>query len=229
MRHRAPTLLLDRLLLHHRPRTVLAAVVLLVAGLVTASVMTASGPPDGSDAAIETPSYPGASYDPPTPSAGESSESTSGETPSQAPTSSSPTLRPTQSPVSRGGDRGTDAPSPSTSPAPSPAPGTPTPGDAPTTTDAPTPEEPAADAPQTTATTRNANAGRWVIGVAADTEATYECSLDGGPYQACGSTVTYDDLEEGTHSFAAKATDGEGNTDPSPARLTTEIDSRGQD
>ena len=43
-----------------------------------------------------------------------------------------------------------------------------------------------ADAPETTAPTRSANASRWVVGVGSDTDATYECSLDGGAYQVDG-------------------------------------------
>jgi hypothetical protein len=196
-----------------------AAVVLLVAGLVTTSVVTAFGPPDGTDAAIEPPSYAGASYDPPTPSSGESSQATPSETPSETPTTSSPTPRPTESQVSRGGDRVSQAPSPTTTPVRE----TPTPDEEPTATDAPTSSEPAPETPQTRATTRSTNASRWVIGVGSDTDATYECSLDGGAYQPCGSTVTYDDLEKGTHEFAARATDDAGSTDPSPATLTAEI------
>ena len=197
----------------------MAAVVLLAVGLVTASVMTASGPPDGTDSAIETPSYPGASYDPPTPSGGESDQATAREPVSATPGPTTSALRPTGSPVSRGGDRttaGEDTPevTPST--------------DAPTPTPAPATTEPATETPQTTATTRSTTASRWVIGVGSDADATYECSLDGGSYQACGPTVTYDDLDRGTHSFAARATDGEGNTDPSPATLTAEIGPPGQ-
>jgi cytoskeletal protein RodZ len=201
-----------------------AAVVLLMAGLVTTSVVTAFGPPDNTDSAIEPPSYSGASYDPPTPSTGESSQATVSETPSTSPTTSSPTPRPTESQVSRSGDRVSRAPSPSATPVSETA----TPDREPSPTEVPTSTEPAPDAPQTTATTRSTNASRWVIGVGSDTEATYECSLDGGAYQPCGSTVTYDDLEKGTHEFAARATDDAGSTDPSPATLTAEIGPPGQ-
>lgn len=200
----------------------MATVALLAAGLVTTSVVTASGPPDGTDSAIEPPSYPGASYDPPTPSGGESSQATASETPSGPPTSPTATLRPTESPVSRGGDRISQEPLPTTTTVPDAPTAEPTPaGD-------PTSAQPAPDAPQTTATTRSTNASRWVIGVGSDTEATYECSLDGGAYQPCGTTVTYDDLEKGTHEFAARATDGGGSTDPSPATLSAEIGPPGQ-
>lgn len=224
MRHRAPRSLLDLLLLHHRPRTVVAAVVLLAAGLVTTSVVTAFGPPDGTDSAVEQPSYPGASYDPPTPSGGESAQATVSESPSETPTVPSATPRPTEGQVSRGGARASQAPSPTATPARE----TPTPDAEPSPADPPTSTEAAPDPPQTTATTRSTNASRWVIGVGADTGATFECSLDGGAYQPCGSTVTYDDLEKGTHEFAARATDDAGSTDPSPATLTAEIGPPGQ-
>jgi len=224
MRHRAHLSVFHRLLSRHRPRTVLATVALLAVGLVTGSVVTASGPPDGTDRAIEAPSYPGASYDPPTPTVTGSSGPDRSERPSEEVTASpSPSMRPTQSPVSRSAERGTSEPTPEVTPSPEAPAATSGP------TDAPTSEPPAADAPQTTATTRSANASRWVIGVASDTDATYQCSLDGGAYQSCDSTVTYDGLEKGTHTFAARATDADGDTDPSPATLTAEIGPRGQD
>lgn len=219
MRHRAHRSLLNRLRAPSRTLGAVVTLALLVAALVATSVVTASGPPDGTDEALEVPSSPGASYDPPTPSLTGSPTSSPDPRPSDAATiSSSPTLRPTESPVSRSGDREpavktTEAVPSSEAPSPSEAPAT---------------EEPAPDAPETTATTRSANASRWVVGVGSDTDATYECSLDGGAYQACGTTVTYEDLDRGTHSFAARATDDEGNTDPSPATLTAEIGPRGQ-
>lgn len=227
MRHRATRSLIAPLRVRHRPRNFLAILSFLVLGLVTVSVVTASGPRDGTDSAIEVPAYPGASYDPPTPSVSDSPAADSSLRPSDPASlaeSPTPVPRPTESPVSRSGGRSPDAPTSQVTPR----------ADTPTTTEAPesatpTPEAPTADAPQTTATTRSANASRWVIGVAADTDATFECSLDGGAYQACGSTVTYDDLGQGAHSFAARATDGDGDTDPSPATLTAEIGPPGQD
>lgn len=227
MRHRATRSPLAHVPLPHRPRTVLAILCFLVLGLVTASVVTATGPRDETDSAIEVPAYPGASYDPPTPSASDSTAADSSLRPS-APAglveSPTPVPRPTESPVSRSGERSPDAPSSQVTPRAD----TPTMSGVPDSA-TPAPESPTADAPQTTATTRSANASRWVIGVAADTDATFECSLDGGAFQPCGSTVTYDDLDQGTHSFAARATDGDGHTDQSPARLTAEIGPPGQD
>jgi hypothetical protein len=222
MRHRAHRSILDRLRPLARTRGALATAALLLAGLATGTALTAGEPAEDAPAAGQAkPTDPGAPYDPATPTVTGSTGPDRSPKPSDETTpSASASLRPTQSPVSRSGGRGTSEPTPLETPSPD------TPGAAPT--QAPTSEEPAADAPETTATTRSANASRWVIGVGSDAEATYECSLDGGAYQPCGTTVTYDDLDRGTHSFAARAIDGDGDTDPSPATLTAEIGPRGQ-
>ena len=233
MRHRAHRSVLDRLRPRGRTRVALATATLLVAGAATGTALTAGGPAEDSPSAGQAqPTGPGAPYDPPTPTlTGSPGEDPSGLRSQQATPSPSlsPSLstgpRPAQDRASRSGERGTDAP---TSLAPSPDAPAPTLTPKPTATAPPSSDAPAPDAPQTTATTRSANASRWVIGVAADTEATYECSLDGGVYQVCGSTVTYDDLDQGTHSFAARAIDSDGDTDPSPATLTAEIGPPGQ-
>ena len=49
---------------------------------------------------------------------------------------------------------------------------------------------------------------------------TFECSLDGGAWSACSSPFTTDVLAGGDHTFAVRATDPAGNTDPSPATAT---------
>lgn len=46
----------------------------------------------------------------------------------------------------------------------------------------------------------------------------FECSLDGGPYEACATPKTYSGLVPGEHSFAVRALDRAGNRDASPAR-----------
>ena len=222
MRHRAHRSILDRLRPLARTRGALATAALLLAGLATGTALTAGEPARDAPAAGQAqPTDPGAPYDPPTPTVtGSTGPERSPKPSGEATASSSPTLRPTQSPVSRSGGRGTAEATPLETPSRD------TPSAAPT--EVPTSEEPAADAPQTTATTRSTNASRWVIGIGSDSEATYECSLDGGAYQPCDPTVTYDDLDRGTHSFAARATDGDGDTDLSPATLTAEIGPRGQ-
>lgn len=222
MRHRAHRSVLDRLRPLARTRTALATAALLLAGLATGTALTAGGPAEkATTAGPAAPTGTGTSSDEPTPTI------TGSPGPDESPLASGstipptgPTIRPAETPVPRSSEAGSSEPTPRVTPSP----------DVPdaTATEAPTTEQPAQETPETTATTRSTNASRWVIGIGSDTEATYECSLDGGAYQPCGSTVTYDGLGKGTHSFAARATDGEGDTDPSPATLSAEIGPRGQ-
>ncbi|HEV3375765.1 MAG TPA: right-handed parallel beta-helix repeat-containing protein, partial [Thermoleophilaceae bacterium] len=51
---------------------------------------------------------------------------------------------------------------------------------------------------------------------------TFECSLDGAPFEACASG--YSDLAEGSHELRARATDRAGNTDPTPVSYTWLVD-----
>jgi hypothetical protein len=78
-------------------------------------------------------------------------------------------------------------------------------------------------APDTSASTSAVDGDSWTVALSADEPASYECSLDGGSYQACGSSTTFSGLDHGRHSLAARATDDAGNTDPSPAQLTTTV------
>ena len=50
-----------------------------------------------------------------------------------------------------------------------------------------------------------------------DGSATFECSLDGAAFSACSSPQQYTALAQGAHTFAVRARDGVGNTDPTPA------------
>ena len=43
-----------------------------------------------------------------------------------------------------------------------------------------------------------------------DPGASYECSLDGGPFSACISPTSYTGLSEGGHTFAVRGTDAAG-------------------
>ena len=52
----------------------------------------------------------------------------------------------------------------------------------------------------------------------------FECQVDQGAYAACSSPKSYEALLEGPHSFAVKATDAAGNTDPTPATFAWTID-----
>ena len=67
----------------------------------------------------------------------------------------------------------------------------------------------------------------WTVALSSDEPASYECSLDGGSYRGCGSTTTFSGLDHGRHSLTARATDGAGNTDPSPAQITTTVNGSG--
>jgi hypothetical protein len=119
---------------------------------------------------------------------------------------------------------GTDTPrigSPTTTNAPTPTKST-------TTAPSPSPEPPAdSDAPQTTASTSAVDSDSWTVALGADEPASYECSLDGGAYRSCGATTTFSGLDHGPHSMAARATDSAGNTDPSPATLSTKVTGSG--
>ncbi len=55
--------------------------------------------------------------------------------------------------------------------------------------------------------------------------ATFECRLDGAPYQACASPASYTGLAVGTHTFEVRAKDAAGNTDASPATWSWTITS----
>jgi hypothetical protein len=44
-----------------------------------------------------------------------------------------------------------------------------------------------------------------------DAQATYQCSLDGGPFATCTSPATFSGLTPGTHTFAVRGTDTHGN------------------
>jgi hypothetical protein len=53
---------------------------------------------------------------------------------------------------------------------------------------------------------------------------TFQCSLDGAAFAACGNPATYSGLADGAHTFQARAVDPAGNQDPSPASYAWTID-----
>ena len=63
------------------------------------------------------------------------------------------------------------------------------------------------------------------FGFASDEEdSSFECALDGQPFSSCESPLQQEPLAEGNHSFAVRATDPAGNTDPTPAIREWKID-----
>jgi hypothetical protein len=222
MRHRARRPLLDlfqRLVV--APRAVVLALAVILAGAASAvalGIYDGAQTPTAGASVTEEPETPYDGSEPSLPA-----ETLTGNGPSRSPadepTTSAPT--PSDSPtetrdaddvVSRSAER---LPDPVETPEP-------------TQTTVSSEPSPTPNSPETTATTRQANANRWTVSVSADEDATFECSLDGGGYSPCETTVTYRDLDEGTHTFAARATDGDGNTDPSPAQLSTEVTAPGE-
>jgi hypothetical protein len=49
---------------------------------------------------------------------------------------------------------------------------------------------------------------------------SFQCRLDGGAWQACTNPRTYSGIGLGNHTFAVRAIDPAGNTDPTPADQT---------
>ena len=54
--------------------------------------------------------------------------------------------------------------------------------------------------------------------------ATFECSVDGGAFEACSSPEDYSALTDGEHTFSVRAKDGLGNADATPAVRTWKVD-----
>jgi len=74
------------------------------------------------------------------------------------------------------------------------------------------------DTPPSTTLTENVSApDRAMFRLSANEEASFTCSLDGAAYSSCESPMRYTDLDPGWHTFAARAVDTAGNTDPTPA------------
>lgn len=54
--------------------------------------------------------------------------------------------------------------------------------------------------------------------------ATFQCSLDAAGFSTCTSPQNYSGLSSTSHTFAVRATDAAGNTDPTPAQFTWTVD-----
>ena len=62
--------------------------------------------------------------------------------------------------------------------------------------------------------------------VASEPGSRFECRIDDRAFAACASPFTSDALVDGTHTFSARAIDGEGDTDPTPATRAFVVDSQ---
>ena len=56
--------------------------------------------------------------------------------------------------------------------------------------------------------------------VASDSDATFQCSLDGSTFESCSSPKQYSGVSQGSHTFQARAVDTSGNVDPTPSSWT---------
>ncbi|MGH3333884.1 MAG: hypothetical protein ACRDPJ_21535 [Nocardioidaceae bacterium] len=74
-----------------------------------------------------------------------------------------------------------------------------------------------ATAPQTTITKAPSSHEADLFVFTASEPATFTCSLDGQAFQDCGSPMKYSSLDAGWHTLEVRATDLQGNSDPSPA------------
>jgi hypothetical protein len=57
-----------------------------------------------------------------------------------------------------------------------------------------------------------------------ESDATFECKLNDGVFESCTSPKEYTDLSEGSHIFEVRATDPDGNTDPTHASREWTVD-----
>jgi glycosidase len=81
-------------------------------------------------------------------------------------------------------------------------------------------------APETTITSQPTNpsaSGSAGFSFGSEPGATFQCSLDGSAFAACASPQSYTSLADGSHTFAVRAIDAAGNTDPTPAAYTWTI------
>jgi hypothetical protein len=76
------------------------------------------------------------------------------------------------------------------------------------------------DAPQTSITRTQLPDGSVLFRFSSDETATFSCSLDGAGWQPCAASTTYSTLEPGWHTLEVRATDLDGNTDPTPAQTS---------
>ncbi len=231
MKHRAPRPLLDSwrgLSRATARRPVLSSLVIVltlgIAGYAgVASLTGGPGSPQADSSApaaapgTSLPTEPSPESDSPEPLAShdESPAPSSGQPRAPSPTSDAdPSLPAPLEEVTRspGAEPERSFGSPST-----PDPSTPDPSTADPST--PEPSTPAEDdtAPSTTLSADYPEPDAAEFSFSADEDASFACSLDGTSFVPCGVSRVYSDLAPGWHTFAVRATDRAGNTDPSPA------------
>ena len=84
------------------------------------------------------------------------------------------------------------------------------------------PETSILSGPRPATTVRSA---RFAIS-SSEPRSTFECSLDGAAFSACSASHAYSQVEDGTHTFRARARDGAGNLDATEAIRTWRVDTR---
>ncbi len=62
-----------------------------------------------------------------------------------------------------------------------------------------------------------------------DATATFECSIDAGPFTPCPATFSTSALADGSHTLLVRAKDQAGNVDPTPASYTWTVDTTAPD
>jgi DNA-directed RNA polymerase specialized sigma24 family protein len=67
------------------------------------------------------------------------------------------------------------------------------------------------------------------FGLEATDEGTFECSLDGAPFERCGARTTIGRLRDGRHRLLARIRDRYGNADASPAGWVWRVDTSAPD
>jgi hypothetical protein len=60
-------------------------------------------------------------------------------------------------------------------------------------------------------------------------DATFECQVDGGAFQACSSPFATTPLPDGSHTFTVRATDPVYNVEPNPPTRTFTVDTKAPD
>jgi Right handed beta helix region len=87
-------------------------------------------------------------------------------------------------------------------------------------TDSTAPQTSIASGPEASGTTTSAS----FTFTSSESASTFACELDGGGWEGCESPKLLSDLSVGSHQFSVRATDTVGNTDPSPATQSWNVE-----